>query len=121
MRWFRSRSRLGACLALFALALQLVLSFGHVHVEGFAAGRAAIAQASTAATGNLANQESPALADDYCSVCALIHLAGSLAPAQPPSLPLPTSFHRPWRTAAVEFDLTRPHRVLFGARAPPTA
>jgi hypothetical protein len=30
MHWFRSRSRLGSCLALFVLAFQLAVSIGHV-------------------------------------------------------------------------------------------
>src|SRR5262245_32631294 len=34
MGWLRSRSRWGSYLALFALAFQLALSFGHVHIEG---------------------------------------------------------------------------------------
>ena len=33
MRRFRSSSKWGSCLALFALALQLVLTFGHVHFD----------------------------------------------------------------------------------------
>ena len=33
MRWFRSHARLGSWLALSALALQLALSFGHIHLK----------------------------------------------------------------------------------------
>src|SRR5262245_62321691 len=32
MSWFRTRARWGSWLALFALALQLTLSFAHVHL-----------------------------------------------------------------------------------------
>jgi len=32
MRWFRSNIRLGSRLALFALAVQMALSLGHVHL-----------------------------------------------------------------------------------------
>ena len=35
MRWFRSNIRAGSYVALLALAVQLVLSFGHVHLNGF--------------------------------------------------------------------------------------
>ena len=34
MQWFRSRVKLGSWVALFALALQLALTFGHVHLDG---------------------------------------------------------------------------------------
>jgi len=33
MHWFRARLRSTSFVALFALALQLALSFGHVHVD----------------------------------------------------------------------------------------
>jgi hypothetical protein len=36
MSWVRTHRRIGGTLALFALALQLVLSFGHVHPRDFA-------------------------------------------------------------------------------------
>jgi hypothetical protein len=36
MNWFRSRSSLSSYLALFAVAFQLALSFGHVHLDRFA-------------------------------------------------------------------------------------
>ena len=130
MCWFRSHSRLGVYLALFALAFQLALSFGHLHLEGFAAGRASVPaaaqalpseQASATTAPDPAGHESPARTDDYCAVCALIHLAGSLSPAEAPSLPLPMSFGRLRLETAVEFDLTAPHRAPFRVRAPPIA
>jgi hypothetical protein len=33
MDWFRSRSKWGSYLALFALVFQLALTFGHVHLD----------------------------------------------------------------------------------------
>src|SRR5262245_1993641 len=127
MRWFRSRSRLGAYLALFALAFQLAVSFGHVHLKGVAppsvgTGVLAGARPSPAdlnAPSKPAGHEHPA--DDHCPICTLIHLAGALVPAEAPSLPLPTVFGRLRLELAAEFDLTAPHAALFRARAPPIA
>jgi hypothetical protein len=130
MHWFRSRSRLGSYLALFALAFQLALTVGHVHLDGGVAGfrHSSIltdvwisidAIATTAP--DPANHKAPAHADNYCAACALIHLAGSFAPADPPSLPLPSVFGRLTSEAAVAFDLAAPQRARFAARAPPTA
>jgi Protein of unknown function (DUF2946) len=127
MRWLRSRSRLGAYLALFALAFQLAVSFGHVHLERIAplsaaAGALASAQQSGAdlnAPSNPGGREHPA--DDHCPICTLIHLAGALVPAETPSLPLPSVFGRLRLELAAEFDLTAPHAALFRARAPPIA
>jgi hypothetical protein len=92
MRWFRSRKRSGSYLALFALAFQLAVSFGHVHLER-------IAPPSVGASA----------------------LAGALVPAEMPSLPLPTVVGRLRLEVAAEFDLTASHAALFRARAPPIA
>jgi len=127
MRWFRSRSRLGAYLALFALAFQLAVSFGHVHLERVAplsASASALADAQASAD-DLDAPSNPAgrehRADDRCPICTLIHLAGALVPAEIPSLPLPAVFGRLRLEAAAEFDLTTSHAALFRARAPPIA
>ena len=98
MRWFRRNMRFGSWCALFALTIQLALSFGHLH---FASSAAAAAMASAAAEP-LADapddQPTPSKHSrvaDYCTICASIHLAGLLT-AEPPSVAalLPTSQNR---------------------------
>ena len=127
MRRLRSRSKWGACLALFAVAFQLALSFGHVHLDRFAPVSAdeftlASADASSDARAAPANPpDREGLADDCCPICTLIHLVGALVPAEAPSLSLPSVFGRLPSEAAVAFDLAAPQRALFAARAPPTA
>ena len=44
MDWVRQQRRMAGGLALFALALQLVLSFAHTHAEDFAGLRPGLAQ-----------------------------------------------------------------------------
>jgi Protein of unknown function (DUF2946) len=127
MNWFRSRLRSGSYLALFALAFQLAVSFGHVHLERIApvsAGATALTggpppAADSNAPSNPGGREHPA--DNHCPICTLIHLAGALVPAEMPSLPLPTVFSRLRLEAAADFDLTASHAALFRARAPPIA
>jgi hypothetical protein len=129
MGWFRSRSRWGSYLALFALAFQLALSFGHVHLEGGApvSGHASAllgvhASTASAAAVDPASTETPTLADDCCPICTLIHLAGALGAAAAPALPRLAVFEQVPFPAAVEFDLARPHYYSpLGARAPPLA
>ena len=97
MRRLRSRSKWGSWLALFALALQLVLTFGHVHLDRLAPRitqrtsspslpqmRRVLTQVTPADPGGRDHR-----ADDRCPICTLIHLAGALVLAEPPSLPLP--------------------------------
>lgn len=124
MRWFRSHSRLGTCLALFALAFQLAVSFAHVHLDGSGRqpalfGGERIAAATTAPDPS--NSGVPAPADEGCAICALIHLAGSLICADAPSLVV-ASYSMPLQFARVtEFDLTRRPVARLRARAPPIA
>ena len=127
MHWFRSRKRSGSYLGLFALAFQLAVSFGHVHLEHIAppSASASVLASAPPAAGDLTAPSNPTgrghLADDRCSICTLIHLAGALVPAEMPSLPLPTVFGRVRLELAAEFDLTASHAALFRARAPPIA
>jgi hypothetical protein len=93
MRWFRSHSFALTSLALFALACQFVLSFGHVHLDrtaGFSAGRliaAAVDSVITAPAGKVTHAVQPtsprernpeSLGDDFCAICANISLAAAV-------------------------------------------
>jgi hypothetical protein len=120
MGWVRLRSRWGGYLALLALAFQLVISFGHVHLDGGAptAGRASIV---AKAVVDPASKQSPAVADDQCTICALIHLAGTLTPSEAPTLSRLAAFGRLLLLAAIQFELANFHHSPLGARAPPLA
>jgi Protein of unknown function (DUF2946) len=125
MAWFRYRSRLGAYLALFALALQLAVSFGHVHQIAPNLALASILASEQSPSDQANAPSSPVghddLADHLCPICTLIHLAGAIVPAETPPLPLPSIFDGLRLEAAVAFDLIASQRVLFQARAPPIA
>jgi hypothetical protein len=127
MAFFRSRSKLGAYLALFAIAFQLAVSFAHVHLDHLSPRTAAVSALASAAapseeaTVPFAPADHENLADDCCPICTLIHLAGTIAPAETPPLPLPRIVLCPRHETAIAFDLTASPRVLFQARAPPLA
>jgi hypothetical protein len=124
MGWFRSNRGVVAWVALFALACQLVLSFGHVHASKFGGGSLAFAAAETgdAPADGPAPQKNPiGLAGDLCAVCASINLAGTLILPVLAIILTPRLFTviLPWSLAASEpaaFD----HRP-FSARGPPHA
>ena len=124
MRWFRSNRGVVAWVALFALACQLVLSFGHVHASKFNSGSLAFAAAETG-VGSAGDQPSSpqktptGLAGDFCAICASINLAGTLILPVLAIILTPRLFTGilPWSLAASEpasFD----HRP-FSARGPP--
>lgn len=120
MSWVRTHRRLGGTLALFALALQLVLSFGHVHARDFAGiPGSPVAQAQVTAPhggpdGDAADQD-----DAYCLVCATVALSGTLVlPVLPALLPPANSINvSHWYRLADRRD--RFEHALFSARAPP--
>jgi hypothetical protein len=114
-------------LALVALALQIVLSFGHVHLENvhldgvrISHGAAASAHNTVAvqASGQLPAQN-PGNDDDYCAICASIFLASTSFVSQPPPLPVPVGFRRIEHSFGTAFGIIEPRRVAFRSRAPP--
>ena len=123
MRWVRTNRRCGSWLALAAMTLQLVLSFGHFHLDKFGSGSVAATAADAKAPASKASPaQHPANdADDYCAICAAIHLTkGSFLPEVPP---LPEPF---FSKTIEHFDHTASffiarQQAAFQSRAPPLA
>ena len=124
MHRLRSIRRFGAGLGLFALLLQLALSFGHVHAEDLlGASAAGIEKVAGKALPSSPAQDRhpPGAPHDDCPICAVMHLAGTIVLPDAPALALPTQF-----TVAVfsTDDLVAvvvPRRPPFQTRAPPIA
>jgi hypothetical protein len=122
MKWFRSNIKQGSRLALLALAIQFVLSFGHFH--GVAHAAPAIAQAAQATQANpqpapTSDQDSDRHANDACAICAVIAMANATLFATPPLLRLPEAVEFLYRTTDAEFIHLNSLRVAFQPRAPP--
>jgi hypothetical protein len=133
MRWFRSHKFEVASLALFALACHVLLGFGHVHLDRFAgnsstwaiaaaAGNAVATPAGEAASDVPAlprQKDRNGLGEDFCAICASIHLAGAVVVPDAPTLP-EVSFFKilHWSFAATEARSI--DHIHFNARGPPT-
>ena len=115
MQWFRTHIRNGSRLALLALAIQLVLSFGHFHDDGTRAA-SAIASVQLPDSSSHAPDQHPA---DGCAICAVMAQAAAVLLATPPVLPLPqvAAFHYLAGPAARIHVAAR--NVAFQPRAPP--
>jgi hypothetical protein len=86
MTWVRRRLRFGSWLALVALAIQLALSFGHIH-EDFAT--TADNQTSISvdhAGGGSSESDHHGLGHRDCDICATIALLATLVISSPPAL-----------------------------------
>jgi predicted lysophospholipase L1 biosynthesis ABC-type transport system permease subunit len=137
MKWLRSNIRHGTRLALFALAVQFALSFGHFHAvsaQTSTASQSAAAQVSPDRTSNLlaadtasesAQRQSPSNHDsdqqsgDSCAICAVIALANTALFATPPVLLLPQAVELLRLVTDTEFGHLNSASVAFQPRAPP--
>jgi hypothetical protein len=124
MRRLRSIRRLGASLGLFALLLQLALSFGHLHPEDLLGGSAAgIEKVAGKAQlpGPAQDRPAPGAPHDDCPICAVMHVAGTIVLPEPPVLALPAQFTVTVLPADDLVAVVVPRRPPFQTRAPPIA
>jgi hypothetical protein len=123
MRWVRTNRRWSSWLALAAMTLQLALSFGHIHLEQLASGSAiASVVASKASTSQQDPAQHPANeADDFCAICATIHLASSSFLSDAPLLRAPLASRVIEHFGYINFIFVSPQRAAFQSRAPPLA
>jgi hypothetical protein len=125
MGWFRARNKLGGCLALFALAVQFVLAFGHIHPDDIYGSlndpfpTQAISFATDSQTQFLSSR-ALAAADDFCAICATVSLLSSSVAADAPKLPLPEPQAVEGTARTLAF-IVLPSRPPFQSRAPPSA
>lgn len=138
MKWFRSNVKYGSQIALFALAIQLALSFGHFH--GIADQATSVAQSGSVRSelplaNNLVAQTTHRLSvpapapdhapdehqDDLCAICAVVAMANAVLLATPPVVLQPDPVHFSYVTADAEFVRLASVRVAFQPRAPPVS
>jgi hypothetical protein len=117
MKWVRSNIKRVSRLALFALAVQFALSFGHVH---------ALAQSSSAQIARSFNtpQHAPDQGPgehpgDICAICVVMAMASTASSATPPVVLLPQATDFSYTAAAAEFVRAASIRAAFQPRAPP--
>jgi hypothetical protein len=140
MKWFRSNIRHGSRLALFALIVQFMLSFGHFHgsaaqaasavqfaqapfalsyTDGLLAAEEALSQSPRQQPAS--NHDSDQHSSDACAICAVIGLTNTVLFAMPPLLLLPQAIEFLHVTTDAEFIHLNSARVPFQPRAPPTS
>jgi hypothetical protein len=138
MKWFRSNIKHGSRLALFALAVQFALSFGHFHAIAAPAAPAiqsGAAQSVISYAGSLdapdavskstqqpaSDHDSDQRSDDFCAICAVVAMANAALFATPPLLLLPQAVEFLYLVADAGFVRPISARVAFQPRAPPVS
>jgi hypothetical protein len=123
MRWFRDKIRQGSWLALIALAINLGLSFGHVHaIDGKISGRGIAAVAASIAStdaGDRQRQPGDGHADYLCPICMAATAMANALTSTPPALPVEFANVTIDRTIASVVALVEPQRAAFQSRGPP--
>lgn len=131
MKWFRRHIKTASRMALFALALQFVLSFGHFHFS--AAQAAPVVQTLTdlahsqILAGEAAHQagRQPDSHDDGqpsnepCAICMVMSMANQVVFATPALLLLPDAVELLFLATDAEFAHLGSLWSAFQSRAPP--
>ena len=128
MKWFRRSIRTGSRLALFALALQFVLAFGHFHVNAAQAAPPDLVQlqvlpadASSQAEQQPANHGDEQQSNEPCAICAVLSLANTVVFSTPPLLLLPDAIEFLYLATVAELIHLNSARSAFQSRAPPVS
>ncbi|GEC15384.1 DUF2946 family protein [Nitrobacter winogradskyi] len=134
VNWLRKHLKHGSRLALFAIAIQLALSWGHFHTAAAPAGQIGLTGASRATATPIAAQEAhPEAAQpqqpagpandqhtaNVCAVCAVLSLAKNFLFITPPVLELPGAVELLYLVTSAEFAHLSFSHLAFQSRAPP--
>ena len=111
-------------MALFALAVQFAVTFGHVHLDSLKSAHATQVAAADQAAMPVAKahskgQPSQSSADFDCPICALIQLASTSAPSVAPPLPIPALLGGTNLQTRAASDFSASPTFAFQARGPP--
>ena len=117
MNWLRSRAERLTLLALFALALQFGLSFGHFHQDRAFAGKTTISDQASAPSPDTGRDTDGR--QDICAICATVALANASIDSAPPVLPLPLETAAPDRLLITVASHATAYPLGFQSRAPP--
>jgi hypothetical protein len=127
MRWVRTNRRHGAWWALLAMAIQIIVSFGHAHgIEGFRQG-ALSPQAAAGIYNQLANDPGDPtskpvrLAFDHCAICEVVNMGASVMPPDAPTSGALVDITQVRFSPRAEAAPSTQGHLLFQARAPPSA
>jgi hypothetical protein len=140
MKWFRGKIRRGTSLALLALAINLALSFGHVHLDGLKGLNLEGLRGAQATTGVLLaaiihrdsaqTSETPPASktpaskhdghpDDLCPICMAQAALGTGLAAAAPVLPIDLASIEIDPVFSAEQAIPQRPRAGFRSRGPP--
>jgi hypothetical protein len=123
MRWFRNHIRRGSWLALVALAINIGLSFGHIHaIDGRSLqhrSASQIAAVDSPDDGQRPGHHDGDAVDLFCPICMAAGAIGHALSAAPPALPLAPAWSLIDLTIEPVLAVPQSSRAAFQSRGPP--
>ena len=119
MYWIRRNSRIGSWAALFALTIQLFLSFGHIHLGGIQGSSAVLSAQSQVTSHSPADDDSGPAGHCFCAICASLNLTATSILPVVALLAAPFDHSHKWFAFLSPAQVSYRIHFLFQPRAPP--
>ena len=119
MRWVRDNVRHGSWLALVALAINLALSFGHIHIAGQTSPGVLAAAFGVTDPDGTKGHSNHGQADYLCPICIATSAMASALTSAPPVIPLQLTATVIDRTIEPVRFAVALRRAAFQSRGPP--
>ena len=121
MKWLRAKMRQVTSLALFALAVNFALAFGHLHLEDLGGGEASpvILLSAISHHHDRQNDKHDGHSDDLCPICAAQAALGTGLAAPAPMLPVDLAYVELDPISDPGLRIPQRPRAAFRSRGPP--
>jgi hypothetical protein len=121
MKWLRAKMRRVTSLALFALAVNFALAFGHLHLEDLSGGKASpvILLSAISHHHDRQNDKHDGHPDDLCPICAAQAALGTGLAAPAPMLPVNLAYVELDPISDPGLRIPQRPRAAFRSRGPP--
>jgi hypothetical protein len=121
MKWLRAKIGQVTSLALFALAINLAFSFGHLHLEDIGGGKATsgILLSVISHHGDRQSDKHNGHPDDLCPICMAQAALGTGFASSAPALTIDLAYVELDPISAPELAIPHPPRASFHSRGPP--
>jgi hypothetical protein len=121
MNWFRAKTRQATSFALFALAINFALSFGHIHLEGFRGSETNVGVLLSAIShpDNGQPVKHDGHPDDLCPICMARAALGTGLATSPPVLLIDFAYVTLEPIFVADLAIPQQPRANFQSRGPP--
>jgi hypothetical protein len=118
MYWIRRNCRFGSGAAIFALAIQFILSFAHIHLKDIQ-GSSPVVAWSSQPQPNTSDDDDRGTGHDFCAICVALNLTSSSVLPTVALPAIPVDHPHKWVADLQPAQVSSSVRFHFQPRAPP--